>query len=695
MSNANSTQVRNKASFHMGEFCVREIFATSHYWRPGESESSMTCRLDSTVLCTNIPVSTADWLSAVTVEGHDWTIVLQEVSNTLWANGYTCALSLATQISVVPAKVGRERGVKTANLGLRNALIPFTSARLDSSVLCTLEPQLCVHWLLSHTWQLWDSQAVSLQVCYWLRGVQGGSNKLSSNCEGDFTDGSHNLDALNISGRVADHEMLFSINEITSGGKQFATKCPFVTRRQKFTSTEDKFEVSCQYATQQQYRFRFVSVSPLAIALLVLATPTTVTLLYYSTVTTVLRNSSTYRSLSCVFIGCCPTPGSYGIRKLFPCKSAIGSEACRAGLINCDPITKTIRRAVALITAVRFKNGKSWLERAGNTLLHSPFLNSFAQALRGDLRYTRLNGNVRRRRRLIARKRYDLDSSGPGDNPPHPPPPLFPSAPSGAGRQLHVGIGRLKITGEFEQNSHRCAAFVRLVFNMTQEHHSALGSPLVDDQPIMNAIKYWVVSGAVWTNRTMVSSNTRTNRTDSTVLCTVEPHVLVHWLLPQIVGSVTPRLAVWDSLLVALQVCYWVIVVQGGCPMNCDPIAKATSAYTCWTSTSNTCTLMFREIREFFPIPILLEATAAERSARSHPTKANRVSIPGWVTEFSQVGIVPEDAVGRRVFSGISRLPPPPSFRRHSIFTSITLIISQDLAVNSRPNLFTTYIVHQ
>ncbi|KAJ8889772.1 hypothetical protein PR048_009275 [Dryococelus australis] len=34
-------------------------------------------------------------------------------------------------------------------------------------------------------------------------------------------------------------------------------------------------------------------------------------------------------------------------------------------------------------------------------------------------------------------------------------------------------------------------------------------------------------------------------------------------------------------------------------------------------------------------------------------------SIPGWVTGFSQVGIVPDDAVGRRVFSGMSRFPRP------------------------------------
>ncbi|KAJ8870969.1 hypothetical protein PR048_027271 [Dryococelus australis] len=40
-----------------------------------------------------------------------------------------------------------------------------------------------------------------------------------------------------------------------------------------------------------------------------------------------------------------------------------------------------------------------------------------------------------------------------------------------------------------------------------------LGSPLVDDRPIMNAVKYRVVSGVVWINRTMMSSNTDANRT--------------------------------------------------------------------------------------------------------------------------------------------------------------------------------------
>ncbi|KAJ8892220.1 hypothetical protein PR048_004800 [Dryococelus australis] len=49
-------------------------------------------------------------------------------------------------------------------------------------------------------------------------------------------------------------------------------------------------------------------------------------------------------------------------------------------------------------------------------------------------------------------------------------------------------------------------------------------------------------------------------------------------------------------------------------------------------------------------------------------------SITGRVTGFSQVGIVPDDAVGRRVFSPL----PTPSFRRCSTFTSITLIGSQN-----------------
>ncbi|KAJ8878306.1 hypothetical protein PR048_018883 [Dryococelus australis] len=57
--------------------------------------------------------------------------------------------------------------------------------------------------------------------------------------------------------------------------------------------------------------------------------------------------------------------------------------------------------------------------------------------------------------------------------------------------------------------------------------------------------------------------------------------------------------------------------------------------------------------------------------------------IPDRVTGFSQAGI---DTI--RWFSRGSPVSPTPSFRRHSIFPSITLICSQDLAVKSRPNFF-------
>ncbi|KAJ8874952.1 hypothetical protein PR048_022842 [Dryococelus australis] len=44
-------------------------------------------KLDSTVVCENMPILTAHWLSAATVEGDDWASVLQEVLNTLWTSG--------------------------------------------------------------------------------------------------------------------------------------------------------------------------------------------------------------------------------------------------------------------------------------------------------------------------------------------------------------------------------------------------------------------------------------------------------------------------------------------------------------------------------------------------------------------------------------------------------------------------------
>ncbi|KAJ8868624.1 hypothetical protein PR048_030163, partial [Dryococelus australis] len=80
----------------------------------------------------------------------------------------------------------------------------------------------------------------------------------------------------------------------------------------------------------------------------------------------------------------------------------------------------------------------------------------------------------------------------------------------------------------------------------------------------------------------------------------------------------------------------------------------------------------------------------AERgSARPPPRRSGFNPRPGH-SGYSHVGIVPDDAVGRRVLSGNSNFPPPP-LRRCSILTSITLIGSQDLDVKSCPNLFTQF----
>ncbi|KAJ8886193.1 hypothetical protein PR048_012402 [Dryococelus australis] len=65
-------------------------------------------------------------------------------------------------------------------------------------------------------------------------------------------------------------------------------------------------------------------------------------------------------------------------------------------------------------------------------------------------------------------------------------------------------------------------------------------------------------------------------------------------------------------------------------------------------------------------------------------------SIAGWVTGFSQEEIMP----GEPIFGGFSwgsPISPVPSFRRHSIFTSITLFGSEDLTFMCCPNLFTLF----
>ncbi|KAJ8895185.1 hypothetical protein PR048_000510 [Dryococelus australis] len=75
------------------------------------------------------------------------------------------------------------------------------------------------------------------------------------------------------------------------------------------------------------------------------------------------------------------------------------------------------------------------------------------------------------------------------------------------------------------------------------------------------------------------------------------------------------------------------------------------------------------------------------RPARLPPRRSGFNPRPGH-SGSSQVRIMPDDAVGQRVFSGISRFPAL-TFRRYSILFSTTLIGSENLDVKSRPNLFT------
>ncbi|KAJ8894911.1 hypothetical protein PR048_000218 [Dryococelus australis] len=53
-----------------------------------------------------------------------------------------------------------------------------------------------------------------------------------------------------------------------------------------------------------------------------------------------------------------------------------------------------------------------------------------------------------------------------------------------------------------------------------------------------------------------------TRMLDSADMCTLEPQMFVHWLLPHRVASVTSHLAVWHWLVVSLLVCYGLRVVQ-------------------------------------------------------------------------------------------------------------------------------------
>ncbi|KAJ8882669.1 hypothetical protein PR048_014481 [Dryococelus australis] len=108
-----------------------------------------------------------------------------------------------------------------------------------------------------------------------------------------------------------------------------------------------------------------------------------------------------------------------------------------------------------------------------------------------------------------------------------------------------------------------------------------------------------------------------------------------------------------------------------------------------WNSFTVYITLMLPGLRRRSGVREVL-GTMAERLARPPPTKANRVQSPTGSPDFRKW----ESCRTMPLVGGFSRGSPvylAPSFRRHSIFTSITLIGSQDLAVKRRPNIFTHF----
>ncbi|KAJ8886137.1 hypothetical protein PR048_012346 [Dryococelus australis] len=73
----------------------------------------------------------------------------------------------------------------------------------------------------------------------------------------------------------------------------------------------------------------------------------------------------------------------------------------------------------------------------------------------------------------------------------------------------------------------------------------------------------------------------------------------------------------------------------------------------------------------------------------THPAANGKTTPPRVCTVFSIVGIVADVAAGRRVFSVISRFQCPRHSGAASYSPHVTLIGSEDLDVNSHPNLFT------
>ncbi|KAJ8869151.1 hypothetical protein PR048_030719 [Dryococelus australis] len=207
--------------------------------------------------------------------------------------------------------------------------------------------------------------------------------------------------------------------------------------------------------------------------------------------------SSAYWSLSCVFIGCCPAPGSYGIRKVFSCKSAIGSEAWRAILprprqlpVSSNASLSARLQLVGLRSVSVGCTGGHWL------LPRAPRMYSTGQApaYLATLRHTLLIYPLRLKLGSARRQNATAQEERPRE------------------RDRVVGVSTLPISLHTDAPLADCK--------------TGPGSPLVDDRPVMNAGKYRVVLSVVWTNRTMVNSNTDTNRTGILAVVDIEVSLL-------------------------------------------------------------------------------------------------------------------------------------------------------------------------
>ncbi|KAJ8875852.1 hypothetical protein PR048_023755 [Dryococelus australis] len=355
-----------------------------------------------------------------------------------------------------------------------------------------------------------------------------------------------------------------------------------------------------------------------------------------------LARSSAYWSISCVFTGCCPTPGSYGIRKAFPCKSAIDSEACRTGLINCDPLVKDGNFAACTATnsSAYDTRGRKRLSFAGgeNKLLCRLLpLSSRDRNHQGGVpkRYSAKfpgvknpgppilwgGGGALAERLHCSPPTKANRARSPAESLPdfcmwnragrcrwwanflggHPFPPPFISA------LLHTSVTRIDSqdlavdfnSADFTVNSVYAAVLWRggggggRGCEAAVDDAKAPKSTRPPGRGALDPARSWPAArprSATFLRRHSVSpslcrtsrenlARSLTCRPDSTVLCILEPQLCVHWLLPQRVASVTPHLAVWDSLLVSLQVCYWLRGIQGvsnklvvslahGCPLH-------------------------------------------------------------------------------------------------------------------------------